>query len=223
MGSVSPRVALIVVGDGRLHYLKEAMDSLRENVDYPWVAQIMVNDSGDSRVHDTLRARYPEFTLVSHQRRRGTIKAVQSGWRAALRTRCTHVFHTEEDFTYNEPVEIDRMVSLLLAHPNLAQVVLKRNPYSWPEIEAGGYMELNPDQYEDRDSEVGPWVDHRRLFSSNPSVVPRHIMRLGFNSEALFGKKCIKAGYTFAYWGRTTDPPRVTHIGQERSVGWRDR
>jgi hypothetical protein len=106
--------------------------------------------------------------------------------------------------------------------PELAQVVLKRDPYSWPEIEAGGFMELRPHQYVDTDSPVGPYVEHLKLFSSNPSLIPRKIIRLGFVGEAKFGSVCINNGYRFAYWGRTTDPPRVTHIGVERSKGWRE-
>lgn len=215
-------VALVLVGDGRSAYLAEAVASLREQADYPFVARIMVDDSGDPYHAAYLATTYPEFQHVHHKRRRGTVQAVRSGWTRALRTGADYVFHTEEDFTFNEPVEIDRMAELLTLQPQLAQVVLKRGPYSWPEEEAGGFMELHPDQYADTDSPVGPWCDHRRLFSSNPSLIPRKIIQLGFTGEAKFGQRCVRQGYSFAYWGRTTDPPRVTHIGQVRSAGWRD-
>lgn len=216
------KVALVLVGDGRREYLARAVESLREMVDYPFVARIMVDDSGDRYHAAHLKMTYPEFQHVRHNRRKGTVKAVRSGWQAALRTGADYVFHTEEDFTYNEPVDIERMAALLETEPQLAQVVLKRDPYSWPEIEAGGFMELRPSQYVDTDSPVGPWVDHRKLFSSNPSLIPRKVIRLGFVGEAKFGKVCVDAGYRFAYWGRTTDPPRVTHIGAVRSIGWRE-
>jgi hypothetical protein len=216
------KIALILVGDGRKEYLERAVESLREQIRYPFVARIMVDDSGD-RVHAAHLAKtYPEFTHVRHQRRKGTVKAVQSGWKRALRTGATHIFHTEEDFTYDVPIDLDELADLLEWDPQLAQVVLKRDPYSWPEIEAGGFMELRPSQYVDRDSPVGPWVDHRKLFSSNPSLIPRQVVQLGFVGEANFGKVCVDAGYRFAYWGRTTDPPRVTHIGAVRSIGWRE-
>lgn len=215
-------VTLCMVGDGRLEYLARAVESLRENVSYPFLRKIMVNDSGDPSVARHLTKNYPDFRHIHHRRRMGTVKAVQSVWKAALRTRADYVFHTEEDFTYNEPIDIDALAGLLESDSQLAQVVLKRDPYSWPEIEAGGFMELRPSQYVDTDSPVGPWVDHRRLFSSNPSLIPRRVLELGFIGEAKFGQRCVDAGYRFAYWGRTTDPPRVTHIGQVRSVGWRD-
>lgn len=216
------KIALVMVGDGRLEYLARAVESLREQVPYPFVKKIMVDDSGSKAVAKHLKLTYPEFRHVNHHRRLGTVKAVQSGWKAALRTPAEYVFHTEEDFTYNEPIDLDALAGLLESDSQLAQVVLKRDPYSWPEIEVGGFMELRPAQYVDTDSPVGPWVDHRKLFSSNPSLIPRRVIQLGFIGEAKFGQRCVEAGYRFAYWGRTTDLPRVTHIGQVRSIGWRE-
>lgn len=214
-------VALVLVGDGRTEYLERAVESLREQVDYPFVSRIMVDDSGDRAHRKYLKAAYPEFVHVHHTRRKGTVEAVRSGWRSALLSGVEYVFHTEEDFTFNEPVQIDAMAALLEAHPNFAQVILKRDPYSWPEHEAGGFMELAPDKYHERTSELGVWCEHERLFSSNPSLIPRKVFSNRFCGEAEFGKFCVRQGWCFAYWGAKADPPRVTHIGLERSQGWK--
>lgn len=216
------RVALVLVGDGRTEYLARAVDSLREHVNYAFVKMIMVDDSGDPDHGAHLAAAYPEFHHVHHRRRKGTVEAVRSGWRSALRTGADYVFHTEEDFTYNEPVEIDQMAALLDAYTQFAQVVLKRDPYNSQEHEAGGFMELAPELYQEHKSELGVWCEHKRLFSSNPSLIPRRVLQMSpFTGEAQFGQTCVRRGLRFAYWGAKTDPPRVTHIGVERSVGWK--
>lgn len=215
--------ALTVTTDGRGDYLLQAIDSLRVSLD-PWPSgRCMVDDSGDQDYTDMLRERYePDFTICPHSSRRGLAAAVRLAWMQALATPARYVFHAEDDFTYREPVDLARMARLLDENPHLAQVVLKRQPWGEDEIAAGGQIEVAPDEYTARDG----FVEHRRLFSLNPSLIRREAIELalaepGDGLERGITDTLLAHGYSFAYYGARKDPPRCEHIGVRRAAGYR--
>lgn len=205
-------VALVVVGDGRDHYLEACLASLRTHAAYPFAHYRIVNDSG----RWDIPARDGWETII-HPHRRGLAAAVQSAW-AGLPDEIDYVFHVEEDFVFTEPVDIDGMAHILKEHGRLAQLVLKRQPWSPPEVAAGGIIETAPDEYRQRDG----WVEHTRIFSLNPCLIPREIFELGWpaGNEAEMTSNLVAAGWSFGFWGDRDDPPRCIHIGAQRSDGW---
>jgi hypothetical protein len=206
-------VALVVVTDGRYHYLEQMLGSLAERVPYPFGLIRVVDDSGtpEPPVYP------PGWDVTIHPQRRGLAAAVQSAWRD-LPAEIDYVFHVEEDFVFVAPVDIDAMALTLKEQPRLAQVVLKRQPWSPAEREAGGIIEMHPDLYSQQDT----YVEHRRIFSLNPCLIPRAVVDLGWpaGNEAGFTEQLVEAGWSFGFWGQKTDPPRVLHVGVERSAGW---
>jgi hypothetical protein len=214
--------ALAVTTDGRSDYLLQAIDSLRVSLD-PWPEwRYMLDDSGDPAYTAMLVRCYPDFPIAAHSPRRGLAAAVGSVWRMALETSARYVFHAEDDFTYREPVDLVGMARVLEENPHLAQVVLKRQPWSEEEIAAGGQIEVAPEEYADRKG----FVEHRRLFSLNPSLIRREAIELaltepGDGLERGITDTLLRHGYSFAYWGARKDPPRCWHIGERRSEGYR--
>jgi hypothetical protein len=206
-------VALVVITDGRWQYLNEMFRSAREWLTYPFAHVRVVDDSGGSGVGG-----WPsEFEVVRHPLRRGLAAAVQSAW-ADLPADIDYVFHVEEDFVFVEPVDIDGMAMVLKEHGRLAQLVLKRQPWSPEETAAGGIIESHPDEYRQRDG----WVEHTRIFSLNPCLIPRVVVDMGWpaGNEAEMTARLVADGWSFGFWGRRDDPPRVFHIGARRSAGW---
>jgi hypothetical protein len=215
--------ALTVTTDGRGDYLLQAIDSLRVSLD-PWPEwRVVVDDSGDSAYGIMLHRRYePDFTICPHSSRRGLAAAVRLAWTLALATPARYVFHAEDDFIYREPVDLAGMARLLDENPHLAQVVLKRQPWGEQEIAAGGQIEVAPDEYVDREG----FVEHRRLFSFNPSLIRREAIELalaepGDGLERGITDTLLAHGYSFAYYGARNDGPRCEHIGVRRSEGHR--
>lgn len=215
--------ALTVTTDGRGDYLLQAIDSLRVSLQ-PWPeCRVMVDDSGDPEYRAMLHRRYaPEFTVAPQAVRHGLAAAVRLAWELVLISDARYIFHAEDDFTYREPVDLAGMARLLDEHPHLAQVVLKRQPWGEDEITAGGQIEVAPDDYTDRKG----FVEHRRLFSFNPSLIRRDAIKLalgqpGFGLERGVTDTLLHHGYSFAYWGARTDAPRCEHIGIHRSKGYR--
>ena len=205
--------ALVLVTDGRFEYLAQCVRSLRDNLDCDWFdRRVCVFDgAGEQRLD------LPGWEVIHHQRREGLARAVQSGWGAVRGAEW--VFHVEEDFTFDEPVDLDGMAEVLRRNAYLAQMCLLRGPWSPEEHAAGGIVEMHPDDYRAREDTKGRrWLEHERLFSLNPCLIPGEVVDMGWptDNEAGFTRRLRADGYQFAFWGGT---PCVTHIGAEGGMG----
>lgn len=218
-------IATVIIGDGRIEYLRQAVASYTANVVNASDYRIMVNDTGDPDYASLLDAEFPEWTMVHHSERRGMAAAVRSGWSTALETGCDFLFHTEEDFTFNEVINALPMAHLLESQPHLAQLVLKRQPWSDVEIAAGGQIETAPHLYTERGNGIR-WVEHETLFSFNPSLISANALRHAWHDlrdglERGVTDGLLARGYKFAYWRGKADGPLCHHIGTQRSQGYR--
>lgn len=188
-------VCLLAIGDGRDRYHAHSWASLREML--PDVEHTVEIDDREHRL--------------------GFAGAIAEGWRQALRTDATHIFHAELDFTYLEPINLAGMIGVLHARPHLAQVSLKRQPVNAAEVMAGGFVECQPDSYR----EVDGVTEHAVCFTTNPSVYPAALCHRGWPqvafSEGVFSASLRDEGWRFAIWGAKFDAPRVQHIGDVRA------
>jgi hypothetical protein len=219
---MNAQIELVVITDGRTEYFDAMLASLRESL--PWLADsraICVDDSGSPVYAEWLDRKVPRtWSVIHHPERRGLAAAVQSGWRA---TTADYVFHLEEDFLLSDRVSLMGMMHLLRDVPCLTQVTCKRQPWNESEIAAGGIMEQDRGNYIEKRSLFHTWTEHRDLFSLNPSLIPRRIIRMGWpaSNEAGMTERVNAASWSRqAYWGGKMDPPIVTHIGRRRSPGW---
>lgn len=186
---------LLIIDDGREDYLDRCLASAAVNLP-PMDACVMVSD--------------PDHEL-------GFAGAIQAGWDGVLETGCEFVFHLESDFTFNRPVMLDAMRGALIANPHLVQMALLRQPWNEQEKAAGGIVAMHPGDYE----RAGRWLEHRRNFTTNPSLYPRWVCERGWpqrsESEGHFGIDLIAGDESlrFAYWGDGSE--WVTHIGVARA------
>lgn len=194
------------------------------------VCQIRIGDGRDE-YHDKARASIEEMIpppdhvieLDDRQHLRGFAGSVRLAWELALATGADWVFHCELDFTYNEAVPLDRMIAVLERHPEIVQMSLKRQPVNHEERMAGDILALHPDCYTDVHEDGETWVEHRRFFTTNPSLYRTQLCHRGWPQEERSEGKFT--GYYFrdhpdhvsGIWGAKADPPRVTHIGDERT------
>lgn len=224
-----PNVILGVIGNGRKELLDRTIQSAKENLNYPFIKKIMINDTGDAQYAIQLEQEYgDEWHIISHQQNQGLSGSVRSLWAAALLLDADYVFHLEEDFTFNEPIYHEDFKDMmdLLNHPSykIAQMALKRQPCNSEEAHAGGFMQLNYQCYTEFHEMGMAWVLHRLFFTLNPSLYPRWVIELGWEQgwgekefgERLFADPSISCGYV----GRINNPPLVTHIGNYRGNNW---
>lgn len=216
-------ITLLVMTDGRRDCLDRTLASAADRLLGQITRRVIHDDSGDPAHLDWLRRTYPAFEVITHPAgRRGFAGAIQRAWAFLLRDEAPFVFHLEDDFVFERTVDLQEMAVLLAERPHLAQIALRRQPWNEAEIAAGGVVETDPDAYVDCTNGVVDWLEHRKFFTTNPSLYRRDLMKRGWPSGAqsegifsldLFDDPAVRC----AYWGRRTDAPWVTHIGHERT------
>lgn len=196
----------------------------------PRVCQLWIRDGRDEYHDESIRSILamlppPDDLVVvdDHDHRLGFSGAVAEGWRRVLESGCDYVFHAELDFTYNEPVPLDRMIQVLERHPEVVQLSLKRQPVNHEEIAAGDFVRLAPNDYHEQCDGDDVWTQHRKFWTTNPSLYRVELCRLGWPqerfSEGKFSGRYFQANPTHwsGIWGAKYDPPRVHHIGEKRA------
>ena len=212
---MTSKIALLVITDGRSDYLEQTLVSAEENLVGSISTRILVDDSGSKNNSRE------GWINVQHDERRGFCAAINSGWKTAAATDVDFLFHLEEDFTFNEPIYLESMAAVLTEQPHLAHITLKRQPVNSTEITNGimggfeGSVGCTDGAY--------TWTEHTNWYSTNPALVPRRTFERTFpdSSEVGFGAELFADGQKVAFWGKSTDQPRVTHIGRHRSDGWK--
>ncbi len=227
-------LAVIVFTDGRDDLLRQTLHSYRERVHHSGpVLQVMHDDTGNPEHVRSLRIRYPEWevlpTASANAVRRGFGGAIAHAWdylaawnATTTGDQVTHVFHLEDDFLFEHDVDLDALAAVLADRPHLAQIALRRQPWNAAEREAGGVVEMHPDEYAEHHDAAGHrWLEHRLFFTTNPSLYRADLIERGWPSGALsegeFTHRLLTdPALRFAYWGARDSGEWVTHIGAER-------
>jgi hypothetical protein len=194
----APTICLLLITDGRADYFDRCTNSARECLPV-FDQRIVVDDSA----HEL-----------------GFAGAIQHGWD---RVETDYVFHLEDDFTFNARIPVHEMIGLLRRHDHLVQIALKRQAWNEKEKAAGGIVELHPNDFLQQHDGRAVWTEHRRFFTTNPSVYSADLCKLGWpqvpHSEGIFTHQLLDADpkAKFAFWGGKYDPPLVHHIGEHRA------
>lgn len=220
-------IALIVMTDGRRDCIAETIASADEELRGGITRRLINDDSGDAGYRSWLQAEFGPagFELIPPTAtRQGFDGAIRHAWTHARGMTEPYVFHLEDDFTFNRPVDLDELVSVLDAHPHIVQMVLRRQAWNAEELAAGGVVEVAPhDFHEVLDPEGRRWLEHRRFFSTNPSLYRRSLLTWrhwpsGEHSEGVFTHQLLADDrLRFGYWGHRDDDPWVEHIGIQRA------
>lgn len=209
-GDLPVSLALLVVGNGRLDYLAQAIDSLDVEADH----YLMVDDSGDASVARTLDREYPDFQIRHHWTgNQGMAYAVSNGWEMALDVGADYILHWEEDFIQTAPLPIQEAINILDAQHDICQILFQRQPITPVEIAAGSVVgAMNPTHLE-------TWALQRHIFSLNPCIIPRRTLQLGWpaGNEAEMTQRILNRGWSMGVW---LDGPLVHHIGESRAKNW---
>lgn len=218
-------IALLVFTDGRERLLARSMTSLNQVIgSSAFTEQMIVDDSGNPRYSEWLKATYPDALVYSRPKRLGFCKTVEDGWAFLnMVSECEYVFHIEDDFVYEEWVDLQKMAKVLEKHDTLAQLALLRQSVSPEEKRVGGiYKKHGLNCFEEKhDPEIDAhWVEHSVFWTTNPSLFHIDILQHGWPTEpqceGLFGIKMRQMGYKFGFWGKLEDPPKISHIGDTR-------
>ena len=195
------------------------------------IGVVVVSDRGDLYLPDCMRnldefvPHLPRRVVDDSDHRLGLAGAAQAAWNIARDENWEYLLHWEEDFRTSQPLPLLDMQHALERFPNVSQIVLKRQPWSTEEKQAGGIIEMHPDMYEEA-SVFGRGYRislHRRIFSLNPCLIPRRVLELGWpkgNEAEMTAILNEDPENRFAFYGGKADPPRVEHVGAQRSAQW---
>lgn len=234
-------ITVLITTDGRTHYLDRTIASFESMVTGSFAQLLIHDDSGDPAVHNSIRLHAPDWGLVTTPGRSGFAGSRRHAW-DHLRRHCQSpwVFMLEDDFTFNRPVDLGAMLPIMRRNQHLTQMAFRRQGWNGPEIEAGGVVELRPDEFEDHSDVVWDldqpvagtdtmtlarrerWLEHRLFWTSNPSLFRLRLTDNewpdGLYSEAEFCNRIFTEHpeWRSGYWGPRTDGPWVHHIGDER-------
>lgn len=217
-------IALLVMTDGRRDCIEPTLASASTNLSGSITERWIHDDSGDLDYADWLDDTFPGWRIIHTPGRSGFAGAIRSAWSSLLgSSTADHVFHLEDDFTFNRPVELDDLARTLDRQPHLVQLAFRRQPWNRQERRAGGIVEMHPDDYTERSDGEAVWLEHRRNFTTNPSLYRRsliadHDWPEGAESEGRFGIDLMAEhpDWRFAYWGSRDSGEWVTHIGHQR-------
>lgn len=218
-------IALLVITEGRRDCLEQTIHSARARLHGDITRRFIYDDSGDIEHRRWLHDRFPEFQVIFHPYgRQGFGGAIRCAWDHLRTCYEPFIFHLENDFTFNEHIDLDDLAALLGRRPNIVQVALLRQPWNETEIAAGGLIAANQDAYHEHADEHARWVEHRRFFTTNPCIYRRELIQThdwpeGPQSEGRFGLGLFNADpdAVSAFWGGLHDPPTVHHIGHVRA------
>jgi glycosyltransferase involved in cell wall biosynthesis len=217
------QITLLVITDGRQEYLRRTLASFDLCINPLTISRrIIVNDCPDHDFCDWIDA---DLDFDEHVRplphRRGFAGAIAAGWEIAKGA--DYVFHLEDDFIFTRHVDLRAMAAVLDAHPEMAQMALRRQPWNDVEQLAGGVVEARPEEYRDHHDHSGhQWLTHQLFFTTNPSLIPQWVINRGWpqvsQSEGVFGLELFQDPQVVCgYWGQRADPPWVLHIGEGRA------
>lgn len=216
------KVDMVMLTNGRLDYLAQTMDSVRERIKGNVVSRTLIDDSGSEGVAEVLRSQYPDWQHVTHGTNLGFADAMRAGrdWVAANGS-APYVLWLEDDFVFTRDILLDEMATVLEVQ-DIVSCVLLRGPAYPLEYEAGGIIEEHPHSYI-RAVHNGVWyLKHSRFYSSNPHLARRESYTTfkwphGRDSEHRFGRLIRQKRMSYAFLGDGT--PYMEHIGADRRDG----
>lgn len=211
---------LLIMTDGRRECLIPTLASLHLNLTGNIHRTLIHDDSGSATYAAWLRKEWPWADVFSTGQRSGFAGAIQSAWE---QVDGDWIVHWEDDFVLKEKVNVASFVAVMRDNPDVVQMALKRQPWNEAEKAAGGFIEMSPYDYIEKTDGKHTWTEHRKFFTTNPSVYRGSLIKRGWpnvpESEGVFGASLFRdePNARAAYWGGKFEAPKVEHIGIERA------
>jgi glycosyltransferase involved in cell wall biosynthesis len=115
------KISLLINSCGRLDLLDKTISSFYKFNTYPIDEVVLVDDSGNSAIHDMLIKKYPDFNFIL-KRHRGLIPCIDDGFQNC---RNEWVFKLEDDWLFFKHGFIEKSMVLLEHHPIIQLVWLR--------------------------------------------------------------------------------------------------
>lgn len=212
------RVCILIFNDGRNEYLRRTLSSFNEMVEINDCYKILIDDNPLNRNQVEIDKIVSDFNIdqvILNDSNLGVFGTVQKAWRFIPQD-CEYVFHLENDFLFNEFVDVNELVEVLESSKKIFQIALLRQDWFAFEKKVGGIYKAYSPWSEMKIGKVD-LVLHRHYFTHNPCVYHKRyaIQTSGYNEYGYMKvlRRVQQNGYC-AYLGTLKDKPKVTHIGE---------
>ncbi len=205
--------SVVVTSCGRFDLLRHTLQSLKDNLDQPPDAWIIIEDSGDERVRDVTTELGLDAEIILNRPQLGQMKSIDKAY-GAVKT--PYVFHCEDDWEFFRGGFIGQSFAILEARADVSIVCLR------PRSEQNKLVRNAP-------SETIAGV---RMFTLDPSLHPEYFSYafnpglrrmadyhaigpfapLGHEEDVSYHFK--RAGFRLA----NLEDAAVRHIGDDRHV-----
>ena len=204
------QIVAAVLTTGDRPTLADTISSLDAQVSGPIGRKVVLVDG-------TATPSFDGWETITLGRRLGYSKAMRAAHKALLGSGQPWVFWSEDDFTFDRPVDLSELQAAMSADRHLVQMSLMRQSWYDNEIEAGGVVAADPDAFTGHDTHL----THRAYWTANPhltcrSVLAEHEWPVGRDSEQQFARRVFaEPSRRAGVWGDGAS--WVTHIGDERA------
>jgi len=205
----------------RRGYLERSLASLSAHVSGPIVQKVLYSD-WDSRVAfglEQIAGRHGFY--VAGGGNHGYSAGMARMWRyIASRALGPYVFLAEDDFLYEQDVNLARLVDVLEARPDVTQLALLRQPAYQGEIDRGGILGWPVESFAHQRLNGHRWLEHRNFWTANPALFRRSLTAVewptGRSSEKLFADALFRdTRAVAAFWGE--GEAQIRHIGEVKA------
>lgn len=210
------QIAVVVLTNAKRDTLAVTIASAEEKLRGP-VSRCLIVVDGSEETAAKVKAAHPTWD-VEEVRGGNYVRATAAAVDRAIGCGQPWVFFLEDDFTFNQTVDLANLRAVMERNPELGQLALLRQPWYRHETEAGGLFAAKPDAYRQRDG----FVEHQDHWTHNPMLVRREVLASfkwpkGPGSEKRFGDAVYATGLRTGVLGTLDDPPLVTHNGYEQA------
>lgn len=209
--AVPASVTICVTSCARLDLLAETLASFRK---FNTGGTFLVSeDSTDQTVVETLRSTYPEMTILSGTERLGLMGSIDRVYGAAT---TPYIFHLEDDWSFDAPVNWNAAISLLESRDDVANVSVR----AIDEIKEKYRVRSDTIEHAGASFRIMRRDAHPEFFgwSSNPGLIKRSLYQQYAPFKRMLHDQMSglvkKEGRTVAY----LLPGVARHIGQKRTV-----
>jgi len=119
-------VTVVITCCGRLGLLRKTLKSFNKFNTYPIKEFIIIDDSGDKTIHQTLIKEYAhklsDTTLILNKENIGQSKSIDKAYRLV---KTPYIFHLEEDWKFTKEGFIEKSFELMDTDPKMVTVWLR--------------------------------------------------------------------------------------------------
>jgi hypothetical protein len=209
-------ISFVITSCGRFDLLEDTLESFFHHNRAPIANYVLVEDSGEESVRETLAKYAIEFTVLVNNPKLGQLRSID---RAYASVETPFIFHCEDDWRFFRGGFIEESIRILNAFPHVSAILSRRtgqNPI-FDEI----FLRARISQFEDIRfrimdvDNVSPWGG----YSFNPSVVRvADYKAIGpfskFRHEPHISEEFARRGMAFA----CLEKPACETIGRGRHI-----